>query len=177
MSDVEHHDSATRIKRLEQAPELCILVGCHTFVCAIPTRVVVRLALPEDVETVDHTGGQLVRSGDDWFAVENLGTLLKLEALAGAWVLLRLPHRGAHVSIALRTGPCFAVRDVAVEAPLPSGLFELRGEAVRGAFVAATRGIKEALYGLVLNVEELFQDEELAVAARALAQARGAARG
>jgi hypothetical protein len=173
MSSVGHYDSRTRIKRAEAAPELSIIVGCHTFACAIPTRVVVRLALMEDVEVVDQEGGTLVRSAEEWFAVENLGTLLSLKPLAGAWVLLRLPYGAGSVNVALRTGPCFAVRPVAVEAPLPPGLFELRGEAVKGAFVAAGSGVQEALYGLVLSVEELFSQAELSVAAQALSRVRG----
>jgi hypothetical protein len=167
MSSVDRHPSGTRMKRVEAAPELCIVVGCHTFVCAIPTRLVLRLALGDDIEEV---GDSLIRANGEWFVRANLGELLGLRPLEGAWALLRLPHRGRDVTIALRTGACLSVRNVTVEAPLPGGLFEQRADAVLGAFVAERDGLRDAIYGVVLNVQALFSAAELAAAEGALAR-------
>lgn len=174
MSQAERHPSGTRMKRVPTAPELSIVVGCHTFVCAIPTRLVLRLALGEDLEPTSRGDDRMIVANGEWFKVVNLGELLGVPPLDGAWALLRLPHGERHVSIALRTGACLAVRSVEVEAPLPSGLFEARGDAVLGAFVAEDQAPKT--YGLVLNVEALFSAAELEAAANALARAEETSR-
>jgi hypothetical protein len=170
MSGVERHRSGTHLKPVGAAPELCIVVACHTFVCAIPTRLVQRLALGQDLERVESGGDALLRANGEWFAGADLGELLGLRPLDGAWALLKLSHRGHHVPIALRTGACLEVRNVAVEAPLAGGLFEQRGEAVLGAFVAEREHARDATYGLVLDVQSLFSAAELTRAESALAR-------
>ena len=112
------HGSGTRYRAVPMRSELCVVVGCHTFVSAIPTRFVSRLVLNEDVEVAKQK--ELVYSSGETFVNANLGTLLGLPPLGEACVLLQVPHAGTRVAIALRTGPCLAVRDVCVEAPLPA---------------------------------------------------------
>lgn len=164
--------SITQLRRREAQPELCIVVACHTFVVAIPVRFVTRLVLNEDVTPAADGRAGLVQSGGELFFASNLGALFDLPALGEAWVLLRLPHAGGRVPLALRTGACLMVRAVSVEAPLPHGLFKTRGEAITGAFVAdASRGYEgEALYGLLLDIGKLWTGAELETAARAVAR-------
>lgn len=166
--------SSPRLRRVEAQSELCIVVACHTFVVAIPARFVSRLVLNEDV-TPAPAGPGLVQSGGERFVASNLGSLLELPALTEAWVLLHLPHAGTRVPLALRTGACLVVREVSVEAPLPPGLFNARGDAILGAFVAdAARGLNGgALFGLVLNLAKLWTRAELDAAAETAARARG----
>lgn len=179
MSPANGRASTTRMRRAAPVSELCIVVGCHTFACAIPTRYVLRLVLNEDVNVVPGSGGRIVTSGGEHYAASNLGELLELAPLADAWVLLHMPTPRGPVPIALRTGPCLVVREVGVEAPLPNGLFKRRGDAVFGAFVAgAVRGFAEnTLYGLVLNLGKLWSDAELEALRSTLAQAERKAPG
>lgn len=152
-------------------PELSVVVACHAFVCAIPTRRVQRLALNDDVHEAPGTTG-VVLSGDEALAVFNLGTLLRGAPLDAAWVLLRVNHEGSELPIALRTGSCLFVRSIGVEAPLPGGLFAIRSGGVLGAFVAGSQiGLDETTpYGLVLSVDRLFAVDELHSAKSALAR-------
>lgn len=153
--------SATQRKGSPRS-ELCVVVACHTFACAIPVRYVERLALDEDVKAVPGRSA-VVESNGERFAAANLGTLLGTPQLGQAWVLLRVPVANGVVPIALRTGPCLMVRQVAIEAPLLPGLFERRGAAVLGAFTAGTqRGFAEQIaYGLVLALHQLWEPREL----------------
>ncbi len=158
-----------RLRRVGARSELCIVVACHTFVVAIPTRFVSRLVLDEDVTPVAERP-DLVQAGAEAFVAASLGPLLGLPALAEAWVLLHVPHASHRVAIALRTGACLMVREVSVEAPLPRGIFEARGQAVLGAFVAdAAHGFAgSTLYGLMLDPVRLWTGEELEAALSAL---------
>ncbi|HYQ01848.1 MAG TPA: hypothetical protein VER96_24410 [Polyangiaceae bacterium] len=167
------HASSSRLRRVEAQSELCLVVACHTFVVAIPVRFVTRLVLNEDVTKVPTSGPELVQSGGEQFVASNLGALLDLPPLNEAWVLLRVPHAFSRVPLALRTGACLVVREVRVEAPLPPGLFRARGEAMLGAFVAdASRGFSGgALYGLMLDVTQLWTRAELDAAALLAARA------
>lgn len=166
--------SSPRLRRVEAQSELCLVVACHTFVAAIPVRFVTRLVLNEDVTPAPVGGPALVQSAGEPFVAANLGTLLDLPPLREAWVMLQVPYAQGAVPLALRTGACLVVRDVRVEAPLPSGLFKARGEAMRGAFVAdASRGFNGgALYGLLLDVTKLWTRAELDAAALLAARAR-----
>jgi len=169
---VTTQSSSTRLRRVEARSELCIVVACHTFVSAIPVRFVTRLVLVSDVSDAADAGPGLVRSGGELFVRADLGTLLELPPLASAYAVLHVPHAGGVVPIALSTGTCLVVREVAVEAPLPQGLFKARADAVRGAFVAdSSRGFAGGvLYGLVLDLPKLWTPTELDAAARLLAK-------
>ena len=168
------HASGSRLRRVEAQSELCLVVACHTFVVAIPVRFVTRLVLNEDVKPAPVGGPELVQSGSELFVASNLGALLDLPPLHEAWVMLQVPHAGGRVPLALRTGACLVVRELRVEAPLPTGLFRARGEAMLGAFVAdASRGFNGGvLYGLMLDVANLWTRAELDAAALLAARAR-----
>ena len=73
------HGSGTRYRAVPMRSELCVVVGCHTFVSAIPTRFVSRLVLNEDVEVAKQK--ELVYSSGETFVNANLGTLLGLPPL------------------------------------------------------------------------------------------------
>jgi hypothetical protein len=148
-----------------QNTDLSIVVACHSLVCAIPTRYIMRLALNDEVSVLSGSN-DLVVSGEERLASFNLGTLLGMPPLTSAWVFLNVPVMGVLVPIALQTGACLFVRTIVVEAPLPVGLFALRGAAMRGAFVAGTQlGLDNTLpYGLVLAIERLWTDKELHMA-------------
>lgn len=177
MTGMNEYVSATRLRRATPVAELCVVVGCHSLACAIPTRYIAHLALNEDATAVAGTDGRVIKVAREYYATSNLGPLLELPLLADAWVLLHLPTTNGSVPIALRTGPCLVVRDVAVEAPLSPTLFKYRGEAVAGAFVAGQlRGYADdTLYGLVLNAHKLWTAQELAQLQDAVASAKQAA--
>ena len=122
--------------------ELCVVTACHDLLCALPVRWVERLLLPQEVATVVTAAPKpwsLLLVGERQLAAWNLGTLLGLAPLTAAWVLLRVPHRGGELSIALNTG-AFAT------------------DGLRGRATAAP-------LGLWLDPARLFTDEELAAAA------------
>src|SRR5207247_1093431 len=93
--------------------ELCVVTACHDLLCALPVRWVERLLLPQEVATVVTAAPKpwsLLLVGERQLAAWNLGTLLGLAPLTAAWVLLRVPHRGGELSIALNTGACLVVQ-------------------------------------------------------------------
>ncbi len=147
--------------------ELAVLVACHTFLVAIPTRTVVRLFMDEEVTSLraEKHGALLgtVRAAGKACAAWDLGVLLDLEPLTRSWVVVDVEHGGARVPIALRTGACAFVTQVRPEASLPGRIFRARGRAFPAAFAASSLGAEvPALFGLWLDVARLFTDDELA---------------
>ena len=159
--------------------ELCVVVACHAFPCALPARRVVRLLLPDEVP--DAADG-VIRAVDGVFAAWNLGELLQLGPLGDAWVLLHVPHRGATVPIALQTGVCLSVQPLATRFPLPPGLFHARPAALWAAFLAhEVRAGQAGLVGLHFDPARAWTAAELDQSASAVtsttpARARGGGR-
>jgi hypothetical protein len=156
--------------------ELCVVTACHGLVCALPAKWVERLVLPAEVAAVAATtAAPLVLVGERQYAAWNLGTLLELPPLADAWALLRVPHGGHDLPIALSMGTCLVVQRLPKATPLPAGAFRARAGALSGAF--ATVGVRgratTAALGVWLDPSRLFSDDELAACARALAVERG----
>jgi hypothetical protein len=117
-------ESRESAPRAFDANDLCVVAACHTFLCAVPTQCVHRLVLPGDVDHASSEGqsvagrlGMVTVSGEP-FAAWDLGALLSMGSLDAAWILMRIEHAGDHVPIALRTGPCIAVQELAAH-PLP----------------------------------------------------------
>lgn len=177
--------------RKDAAAQLCVVIGCHHLVCALPIRSIDRLALPDAAqrlvvptskikEKVDPNAGPLpavVQVGADRFAAWDLGSLLGLGPLAQSWVLLRVSHGGKEVPLALRTGPCLAVQGVRKLMKLPPGIFRTRRSALTDGFAgAATKGGKHhASVGLWLEPARLWEPSELQASIAALARAEGVA--
>lgn len=163
MSGTHEHAVDTRLRRTATASELCVVVGCHTFACAIPIRHISHLLLNEDVSEVSRSRGLVVSAGGEFYATSNLGSQLELPASTGDWVLLHMPTKRNPMPIALRTGRCLVVRDVSIRAPLVPSFFKQRGEAIAGAFITgANKGFPEGIVcGLVLNVGGLWTEREL----------------
>jgi hypothetical protein len=169
----------------QPASELCVVLGCHHLACALPIRAVDRLALPDAAQPEPArrrasagSGGvpppPLVRVGEQRWAAWDLGVLLGLAPAQGAWVLLRVPFDGAELSLALRTGPCFAVQAVRRLAALPPGIFQSRRAALAGTFAnAAVKGARlPAPVGLWIEPFRLWEPLELAASAAALREER-----
>jgi hypothetical protein len=152
------------------AGELCIVFECHAVVCAAPARLVDRLVLAEEATLLPAAspgsaldGERVVVSAGQRFAAWDLGELLELPPLSTAWMLLRLPHRSASITLALRTGRCRAVERLGHTVSVPRGVFRRR----KGAFPAAfARG---GLVGVFLDPLALFTSDELETSARTLA--------
>jgi len=159
------------------APELSVFIDCHGVVLALPVRRVERLVLSEEVSVLpERQGVAIAVAGGQRYAAWNLGWLLELPPLDTAWVLLRVPHEGAELPLALSTGRCLLVAPLAqgVVASLPLGLFRGRPSALWGAFsVKGFEGAKlGGVMGLCLDPLRLWSREELALSASTLLSAR-----
>lgn len=144
--------------------ELSIMVRLHEIVAAIPARWITRLVLPSDVTLVAAGAPDVVESSRVHHAAWDLGALLEEPALSGAWLLMRVPHRGRFVPMALRTGECFAVAPAPKAVSLPARALRRREKALGRAFtVASGDGC-----GLVLELAHLWTNLELDASERAL---------
>lgn len=139
--------------------ELFVVVVCHAFPCALSSRWIVRLLLPDEVRVRD---AGVIEVEDRLFAAWNLGEMLGLDPLGDAWILLDVPHDGASVPIALQTGACLAAQPLTTRFPLPSGLFHARRGALGAAFVAKEVGAGQfGLVGLYFDAARAWTREEL----------------
>jgi hypothetical protein len=155
--------------------ELCVVVECHGFVCALGVGCVTRLALPDVVTGLDgKPDGRVVDVEGEKFAAWDLGLLFGLRPLGSAWILLDVPWRGGAVPIALRTGQCLVVDRVRPQASLPAAAFRARGRAFLGAFDAAafvTGKVDTGTFGVLVDPTSLLDDAELAASKAAVAAA------
>lgn len=158
------------------AAGLCLTVRCRSWVVALDADCVERVAgesdVPEPVRlhlpaAPAALGG--VVSGDVRFAAWDLGRLLGLGDVGGAWVLMRLPFDGKRLPVALRTGPCLGVSPLGRGAvrPLPLAAFRPeRRAAIGGAVVLEGLGRQAAAagaLGIELRPERLLTRDELAL--------------
>ncbi len=153
----------------KNAGELAVLVACHSFLVAIPTRSVVRLYLPDEVTNFRRTEGRApflgtLEAGGRTCAAWDLGGMLELPDLHAAWVVLEVEHEGRAVSLALRSGACVLVTELRPEASLPGRIFRRRARAFPAAFAANHLELEvPALFGMWLDPARLFSREELTV--------------
>lgn len=169
------------------SPGLSLVVRCHAWVLALDAECVDRVAASADLpepERQPQSGAPaalgLVTPADGVLhAAWDLGRLLGLGDVAGAWVLLRLPFDGSGLPVALRTGPCIGVSPLARTAvrPLPRAAFASERRAAIGGAVAldvlGRAAAAEGSLGLVLRPERLLSRPELDLSARGLAAASG----
>lgn len=154
------------------APELSLFFDCHGTVLALPVRRVERLLLSDEVTVEpERQGVSIAVAGNQRYAAWNLGALLELAPFATAWVLLRVPHEGAELPLALSTGRCLLVAPLTQGvSSLPPGLFRGRNRALWGTFpVTGVEGAKlSGVMGLCLDPLHLWSPEELALSAASL---------
>jgi len=164
-------------RRADEPRELCVVLACHQLVCVLPARWIERLVMPDEVASIAPVSAEahappLVLVGEKHFAAWNLGVLLGLAPLDAAWVLLRVPHKGATLPIALHTGACLVVQPLAPGVSFPAGAFRARPGAVVSAL--PTSAIKSRLavdLALCLDPAHLWGEDELDLAARVLGAA------
>ena len=144
--------------------ELSIMVRLHEVVAAIPARWITRLVLPTEVEPLTEGAPSVVKCADVRYAAWDLGSMLEEAPLSGAWLLMRVPHRGRFISIALRTGECFAVAPAPKAVSIPPRALRRREKALGRAFTSAGG----AGCGLVVDVSHLWTNVELDASERAL---------
>lgn len=163
-----------RRRRAEEARELCVVLGCHHLICALPTSWVDRLVLPDEVtvEAQDASAApgrswQVIRAGEKRYAACNLGTLFGLPPLDAAWVLMRVPHRGFELPVALQTGACLVVQHLPPGLALPPGAFRARAGAISAVFPTNLLKTRAALneVGIWLDPLRLWETAELDAAA------------
>jgi hypothetical protein len=159
----------------ESGADLSVFVDCHGLVLAMPVRQIERLVLSEEVVLTRRSQGvPIAVAGSTRYAAWSLGRLLEVGPLETAWVLLRLPHEGGELPLALSTGRCLLVAPLTEEvAALPPGLFRGRPAALWGTFpVNRVKGSKlKGVMGLCLDPQRLWSSQELALSAVALASA------
>jgi hypothetical protein len=159
------------------APELCVFFDCHGMVVAMPVRRVERLLLAEEVAVRPESshGVSIALVQRRPYAAWNLGRLLELPPLSTAWVLLRIPHEGADLPLALNTGRCLLVGSLGRHVTsIPPGLFRDRHSALWGTFpTGEVSGARlGGVMGLCLDPLRLWHGPELASSASALLSVR-----
>jgi hypothetical protein len=159
----------------EAGADLSVFLDCHGVVLAMPVRQIERLVLSEEVEVTPRSEGvPIAVAGSTRYAAWSLGRLLEVGPLETAWVLLRLPHEGGELPLALSTGRCLLVAPLTQEvSALPPGLFRGRQAALWGTFpVSRVKGSKlTGVMGLCLDPLHLWSSHELELSALALASA------
>jgi len=176
--------------RDEARQRLCVVLGCHHVVCALPIDNIDRLVLPDAVEPIETAPSAAVRARDleaesavpevvrvagRCYAAWDLGVLFGLAPVSGAWVLLSLMHEGAEVALALRTGPCFAVQTLRNLIKLPGEIFQERRGALTDGF--ATSAVRKAdldtNVGVLVDPKGLWSRQELQISAAVLDAVEG----
>ena len=124
---------------VDPARELCVFVGCHHVVAAIPARFVERLVLADEARTVSEAAsGWIIGVDKNYFPAFDLGLLVGLPKLREAWVLARWTHRGKDVVVAFSTGRCLFVQPLPKVTRLPRQLFTSRRGGIVGVFSATS---------------------------------------
>ena len=161
--------------RAGEVAEAAVVFRCQSHLLAVASRWVERLLMSEEVKAEEGAGAEGVArvwiDGHAW-AAWDLGVMLGVGSQTVAHVLLRVPWRNGSIRLALRTGPCLAVRRLPPTWPLRPEVFASRLGAVSGAFDASALGKPaEALMGFVLEPASLWTLAELELSAT-LADAR-----
>jgi hypothetical protein len=163
--------------------ELCVFIHCGDFVGALPTHWVDRLVLPIQTRDIippsppdaeELAPGVLDVAGQR-YASWDLSSLLELDVPHVAWVLLRVPHLGSEIPMAIGTGECLFVAPLGATIPLPPGVFRIRSQTLSHAFPASVQLGDRAggsSVGLVLDPARLWTTTELSASAAILSGAR-----
>ncbi|HEY8926565.1 MAG TPA: hypothetical protein VIU64_19415 [Polyangia bacterium] len=195
---MNHSTEPRSAPRDEAKARLCVVLGCHRMVCALPIDNIDRLVLPDAVEVLDApapataaprrsgTAQQgdspgdapvpdVVRVAGKSFAAWDLGVLLGQGPVQGAWVLLSLIHDGADLALALRTGPCYSVQSLRNLMRLPGEVFQERRGALTDGFAtsAVRRADLESNVGVLIDPKGLWTRPELQMSAAVLEAAGG----
>lgn len=191
---MNHSTEPRSVPREEAKPRLCVVLGCHRLVCALPIDHIDRLVLPDAVEALDtpaptapparrsaaaadqaSSAGEapvpeVVRVAGKHFAAWDLGVLLGQGPVQGAWVLLSLVHDGGELALALRTGPCYSVQSLRNLMRFPAEVFEERRGALTDGFAtsAVRRADLESNVGVLIDPKGLWTRPELQVSAAVL---------
>jgi hypothetical protein len=150
----------------EAAAGAAVLLRSPPHLLALDSGAVERLLLIEEVGlqgTARGIGPWPVKiSGRTW-AVWDLGLMLGALSQSAALVLLRLPQLGGGAGMALRTGPCIAVRRLPATSPIPASLFASRPGAIARCFeaAAAVERPDETLLGYCVEPGALWTQAEL----------------
>jgi hypothetical protein len=158
----------------EPGGDLSVFFSCHQFVISIPTRRVERLMLADEVRVCRPRAGAgavpVVQSGNVKFAAWNLGRMVELPVVKGAWILLRLTHEGAELPMALGVGRCLFVGPQRQATALPPGAFKDRRSALWATFptAAVSDRLGEAQMGFCLDPLRLWKRTELEQSAAAI---------
>ena len=161
--------SAIASPRRELEAELCVLLGCHHLLIALPVRCVARLLLSDELTVVQEGAphgerrGRVVSVAGELVAAWNLGAMLGLGPVSVACVVVQLPHAGGEMRLALEIGACLRVQRFRCEEMVPPAIFHSRTAAFPGAFDASAvrRGSHEANVGLWLEPKKLWTPGEL----------------
>jgi hypothetical protein len=166
--------------------EVGVFFGCHSVICAVDTRWVIRLLLDDQVSFVEASkagatgadssaqrqldGRHVVEADRQRFAAWDLGEMLGMPALHAAWLLMGVPHGGVHLPLALRIGPCLLVGRIPASRSLPIGIFRQRAHALAACFATEGMGPRAAfsVAGLLLDPAALFTSDELERSRRTL---------
>lgn len=162
--------------------DLSVLVSCHGFALAIPIKRVVRLLTYDDLaespelpRRAPNEPRGVVKASGQLYAHWDLETLMDLPPLRASWMLLRIPHAGTEVPVALSTGPCRIVHALGALTPLPPGAFQARRSAIWAAFAAPpTPDGRTSPVGLCIDLLRLWSSAELERSAAQVFTARAA---
>ncbi|MBK6694666.1 MAG: hypothetical protein IPG50_21015 [Myxococcales bacterium] len=165
--------------------ELCVFLQCGDFVGALPAQWIDRLVLPIQTQTLivpaeadaEELSPGLLEVAGQRYASWQLGALLELDIPQIAWVLLRVPHLGSEVPMAVGTGECLFVAPLGATIPLPPGVFRIRPQALSHGFPSSQLGDRagpgtQSAVGLVLDPSRLWTTSELSASAAILSGAR-----
>lgn len=162
--------------------ELCVFLQCGDFVGALPTRWVERLVLPIQTKDIvepslpdaEELAPGILDVGGQRYASWQMSSVLELPIDHVAWVLLRVPHLGSEIPMALATGECLFVAPLGATILLPPGVFRIRPQALSHAFPTVQLGGRagDTTVGLVLDPARLWTTSELSASAAILSGAR-----
>jgi hypothetical protein len=165
-----------------ETAELCVFLHCGDFVGALPTRWVERLVLPLQTKDIivpsapdaEELAPGILDVGGVRYASWQMSSLLELAIDHVAWVLVRVPHLGSEIPMALGTGECLFVAPLGATIPLPPGVFRIRPQALSHGFPAVQLGGRagETNVGLVFDPARLWTTSELSASAAILSGAR-----
>jgi hypothetical protein len=153
-------------RSVETAAGTAVLLRSPPHLLALDSGAVERLVLMEEVGIQGPVHGvgpwPVTISGRPW-VVWDLGLMLGALSQSTALVLLRLPQLGGGAGLALRTGPCIAVKRLPATSPIPANLFAGRPGAVTRCFEAAAALEKpdETLLGYCVEPSALWTQAEL----------------
>ncbi len=156
--------------------ENVVLVGCNPHVIAISTCHVERLVLASEApqpELVGNSPIPIIKIGKKVYAAWDLGELLELEPQKETWVLLQNTGLTSFSSVALRTGPCLAIRNLSRTWNMPKILRSRSAALGRAFLVSDVLALPDkAVIGYYLDISALWSVAEIEASAAALAEAK-----